>query len=195
MVDWFADFARVVYKEYAPKVKRFIPINEPTTVCKEGYTHGKHAPGKHLYGFGEYLCIHNMLKAHARAYRIYEEEFNQTYPAQIGFLVNLFGYLAENPNDVLAPEIAYEFNGGWTLHPIYSKTGDYPEVMKDMVAANSRNQGFVRSRLPVFTPEWIEYIRYCINSAFISLVVVSYYTVNRVHTSAVVEKRTFSRML
>ena len=49
IVDWFGDFARVVFREYGSKVKKFIPINEPIAVCKNGYSLGIHAPGKKLY--------------------------------------------------------------------------------------------------------------------------------------------------
>ncbi|XP_076626548.1 myrosinase 1-like [Colletes latitarsis] len=159
MVDWFGDFARIVYKEYGAKVKRFIPINEPTSICINGYSTGIDAPGKKLHGIGEYLCIHNTIKAHARAYRIYEKEFKPKQQGEVGFMFSTFAFMPQDPNDVLAAEIAFEFNAGWTLHPIYSQNGDYPEIMKSIVAEKSRQQGYTKSRLPVFEPEWIEYIR------------------------------------
>ncbi|XP_043255842.1 myrosinase 1-like isoform X2 [Colletes gigas] len=159
MVDWFGDFARVVYREYGAKVKRFITINEIGALCKNGYSYGFHAPGKKLHGFGEYLCVHNALKAHARAYRIYEREFKPTYKGQVGFMINSHAYMPKIPEDAVSAEIAFLFNCGWTLHPIYSEKGDYPEIMKNMVAAKSKQQGYAKSRLPEFEPEWIEYIR------------------------------------
>ncbi|XP_029040200.2 myrosinase 1 [Osmia bicornis bicornis] len=157
MVEWFADYARVVFKEFAPKIKRFIPVNEPQEVCRNGYLYGNHAPGKRLHGVGEYLCLHNVLKAHARTYRIYEKEFKEQYKGEVGILNNVFGYFPKTPKDEAAAEIAFQFNGGWVLNPIYN--GDYPAVMKEFVAKRSREQGFTRSRLPEFDAEWIKYIR------------------------------------
>ncbi|XP_076643687.1 myrosinase 1-like [Halictus rubicundus] len=159
MVDWFSDYVRVVYREFGPKVKRFVPINEPSGMCNASYAFGKHAPGKKLHGYGEYLCVHNMLKAHARAYRIYQEEFKPAQNGEVGFLINLFGYLPKTPGDNASVNTAYTFNAGWTVHPIFSTEGDYPEEMKSKVAAKSKQQGYARSRLPEFEPHWIEYIK------------------------------------
>lgn len=45
MVDWFGDYARVVYREFGKRVKFFVTINEPLTICSDGYFSGKHCPG------------------------------------------------------------------------------------------------------------------------------------------------------
>jgi lactase-phlorizin hydrolase len=44
-------------------------------------------------------------------------------------------------------------------NPIFSEEGDYPEVVRDRVDANSQAEGFKRSRLPKFTDDEIKYIR------------------------------------
>ncbi|KAJ8889657.1 hypothetical protein PR048_009158 [Dryococelus australis] len=48
---------------------------------------------------------------------------------------------------------------GWFAHPIFSKEGDYPPVMKERIAANSKAEGFSRSRLPEFGEHWVNYIK------------------------------------
>lgn len=51
------------------------------------------------------------------------------------------------------------FQLGWWAHPIFSKSGDYPEVMKTSIAKNSKMENFPRSRLIPFTAEEVQYIQ------------------------------------
>lgn len=48
---------------------------------------------------------------------------------------------------------------GWFAHPIFSKSGDYPPIMRKRVDEISKRQNFRRSRLPSFTPEEVAMIR------------------------------------
>jgi hypothetical protein len=48
---------------------------------------------------------------------------------------------------------------GIYAHPIFSAEGDYPTVVKERIARNSAAQGYTVSRLPMFTPQEVEYIR------------------------------------
>jgi len=56
--------------------------------------------------------------------------------------------------DHYAAERALQFKLGWFANPLFGN-GDYPSVMKRMVNIKSIDQGFAKSRLPVFTPEEI----------------------------------------
>lgn len=160
IVGWFGDYARIVFREYGDRVKMFVTINEPGPVCYNSYSTGCHAPGKKIPGIGEYICGHNMLKAHARAYHIYQDEFKSKQNGSIGIVENLKQYYNKFDNDTESAEIAFQFDNGWMLHPIFSKTGDYPKVMKDIIKRKSEAEGYEWSRLPEFSSYWIDYIRY-----------------------------------
>ncbi|XP_012287227.1 myrosinase 1 [Orussus abietinus] len=159
MVDWFAQYARLVFREFGDKVKMFATINEPTVICLMGYGMRKHAPGKTLPGIGDYNCVHNLLKGHAAAYRIYDKEFRPAQNGRIGLALNLVAHYPKTMKDILAAEIAHQFKNGWTLHPIFSKKGDYPSTMKTIVGIRSSVGGYPTSRLPKLSQEWIDTIR------------------------------------
>uniref|UniRef100_A0AAR5QGS6 Myrosinase 1 n=1 Tax=Dendroctonus ponderosae TaxID=77166 RepID=A0AAR5QGS6_DENPD len=164
-VNYFGDFARLVYQNYAPYVKYWFTINEPTLVCNGGYGSGFMAPGLHLIGDGIYQCGYVLLKAHARAYRIYEEEFKPLYHGrfssiarQVGLVINFDWAEAatDSSADLEAQERYIEFEVGWWANPIF--LGNWPQIMIDRIADRSRLEGFARSRLPKFTEEEINYI-------------------------------------
>nr|XP_050854384.1 myrosinase 1-like [Vespula vulgaris] len=159
IIDYFVDYARIVFRELGPKVKLFYTLNEPAVFCGEGYGLHTKAPGKNITGIGSYLCMHNALKAHAKVYHMYDKEFRSEQKGLISIVISSSAYFAKNENNLAAEDIAFQFICGWVGHPIYSKTGDYPQVMKNRIAENSRIQGYSKSRLPEFTQEWIEYIR------------------------------------
>ena len=107
----------------------------------------------------DYMCMHNLLKAHAKAYHIYDEEFRPTQNGQIGIVIPCPYNYDMNKVDNTWSDIAFEYSCGWMANPIFSKEGDYPKIMRERIDENSRIQNWPRSRLPVFTQGEIEYIR------------------------------------
>ena len=57
------------------KVKFWITLNEPRVVATQGYGDGNMAPGMVGPGTYMYQVTHNLIKAHAKAYHIYDKEF------------------------------------------------------------------------------------------------------------------------
>lgn len=115
--------------------------------------------GKKLGNVGKYLCMHNILKANAKIYHIYDKEFRQQQKGQIGIVISCSGALPKNLSDSTAVNTFFQFTCGWVAHPIFSKTGDYPAIMKNHIAENSKLEGYSRSVLPVFSSEWVQYIK------------------------------------
>lgn len=105
------------------------------------------------------MCMHNILKAHAKIYHIYQEEFRKQQNGQIGIVISCSGALPKTPNDTAAVDTIFQFLCGWVARPIFSKTGDYPEIMKAHIAENSKLDGYPKSLLPEFSSEWVQYIK------------------------------------
>ncbi|XP_014233582.1 cytosolic beta-glucosidase-like [Trichogramma pretiosum] len=159
MIDAFADYARFVFEEFGPRVRVFTTFNEPNVYCLAAYGTGAYAPGLKQLGRGEYRCMHNQLKAHALAYHAYDKKYREKQGGQIGIVYGCSYFYNKNKDDNLSDKIAWEFECGWGVNPIFSSSGDYPELMKQIVAKRSEESGLNESRLPSFTREWISKIR------------------------------------
>lgn len=46
MIELFADYARVVFREFGDRVKLFATFNEPVNFCADGLYTGDYAPGE-----------------------------------------------------------------------------------------------------------------------------------------------------
>ena len=63
----------------------------------------------------------------------------------------------KSESDREASDRAMQFFLGWYAHPIYVN-GDYPEIMKQMIAKKGRQEGLDDSKLPKFTEKEKKYI-------------------------------------
>lgn len=108
------------------------------------------------------MCTTTVLKAHARAYHIYDREFRAKHKGQVGIVLNCNYYYPkheDDPNKDDLVEVGFQYFCGIYAAPIFSQTGDYPERVKSMVSKNSQVEGLAWSRLPVLTQYWIDYIK------------------------------------
>lgn len=87
--DWFGEYARVAYEHFGDRVKHWITINEPREICYEGYGSTTKAPRINATGIGEYLCAKNLVKAHANAYHIYNNEFKNEQGGVCGITISV----------------------------------------------------------------------------------------------------------
>ncbi|XP_049882587.1 myrosinase 1-like [Pectinophora gossypiella] len=160
VADYFVDYARVLFTNFGPKVKAWITFNEPLSFCRSGYG-GNDAPGGHSSGLEAYMCAHNVLRAHGMTYRMFEAEFKNKTGGNVGITLDMAWLepATTSEDDQKSAEVARQFMFGWYAHPIYSKTGDYPPIMRRRIDEISRRQHFPRSRLPTFTEEEVKMIR------------------------------------
>ncbi|KPJ08092.1 Myrosinase 1 [Papilio machaon] len=159
IVDWFADYARIAYKLFGDRVKTWVTINEPIVVCDVAYNTGSFAPGVKDPEFASYLCNKNILLAHAKAWRIYDEEFKPKYHGKAGITNQLFWIEGASSEYEELAELVRQYMAGMYSHAIYTKEGGWPPQIEKLIAEKSKKEGHPRSRLPPFTKEEIELIK------------------------------------
>lgn len=139
--DYFADYARLCYERFGDRVKHWITLNEPWVVSILGYGQGRFAPGRASLS-EPYLAAHHLLVSHAKAVKVYREEFSHQ-KGTIGITNNCDWRepLTGQQADIDAAQRALEFFLAWFADPVYK--GDYPQVMKERLG----------SRLPEFSKE------------------------------------------
>lgn len=100
LTKYFEDYADLLFKRYGDRVKYWITFNEPFIFCLYGYGKNNHPPAINAHGFGEYLCAHNVLKAHALAYRLNRKKYYSRFKSQIGIALPTKFYYSKTNNTV-----------------------------------------------------------------------------------------------
>lgn len=155
--DYFADYTRVVFNLFGDRVKLWITINEPASICEDTYDLGIGAPPVRSPGIGNYLCGKTILLAHAKAAKIYNEEFKKFQNGKIGITIDSSWLepISNSTEDVGATNRGMQMMFGWWTNPIFSKKGNYPPVMIQRIKERSSKEKFPFSRLPLFSLEEI----------------------------------------
>ena len=87
----------------------WITLNEPWAQSILGYGDGTNAPGIRGIGDSVYIAAHNQIRAHAKAYRVYEKEFAAIQNGQVGITLNIFWAEPVDPKDPLHIEASDTF--------------------------------------------------------------------------------------
>ncbi|XP_055910683.1 myrosinase 1-like [Eupeodes corollae] len=157
-IDQFVTYADELFKNFGDRVKTWITFNEPVRFCKPGYGTGRDPPQIKASGIGDYLCIANILKSHAAAYHLYRSKYFDEQHGKVGISLDT-SYFFSKSNDNELVYRSLQYNLGILAHPIYSKSGGFPEVMVKEIERNSLQEGRLKSRLPSLEGKWKDLIR------------------------------------
>lgn len=127
IADWFAEYARVMFRALGDRVPMWVTINEPWVITDGGYLHGALAPG-HRNLYEAPIASHNLLRAHGTALRAYRAEAKH----RIGLVVNLEPkYPASDlPADLAATRRADAYMNRQYLDAVFH--GRYPAELREI---------------------------------------------------------------
>ncbi len=125
-IDWYREYARVLFDNFGSDVDMWITFNEPIAVYV-GYALGFFAPGLKNEKYAR-QCLHNLLVAHGESVRLF-----RTYRfenSKIGITVDIWHHYPDRPeseDDRALAEFNNETQGyGMFLHPLF--LGGYSEL-------------------------------------------------------------------
>lgn len=156
VIDWFAEYAKVVAENFSDICEYFITLNEPQCFVGLGHLTGIQAPGMKLEPADVFQIAHNALKAHGKAVIALRKYAKR--PIKVGYAPTCgMAYPAsEKPEDIEAakkvlfgfyqPIENWTWNVAWFSDPVF--LGKYPESGLQKYA----------EYLPEITPEDMELI-------------------------------------
>ncbi|GAA6219817.1 klotho [Lates japonicus] len=150
LVGIFKDYADFCFKTFGDDVKYWITIDNPFVVARHGYGTGVVAPGIKNDPDLPFRVGHNLLKAHAAAWHLYDRHYR---PHQQGKLSMALASHWIKPSRTRLESLrecqcSLDHVLGWFARPLFTD-GDYPPCMKARLG----------SRLPTFTREEREQVR------------------------------------
>jgi beta-glucosidase len=127
VADWFADYARVMFRALDDRIEMWSTLNEPWVVTDGGYLHGVLAPG-HRNLFEAPIASHNLMLAHAAGVETYRAEGKH----RIGLVVNIEPKYpaSDSEEDLAATRRADAYMNRQYLDPAIH--GRYPEKMREV---------------------------------------------------------------
>ncbi len=120
----FAEYARVCFDAFSPKVRRWVTLNEPFCTAHNGYLYGVHAPGRNDPE-AAIRAIHHLNLAHGLANEAFREG---GYPGELGIVWNLITPrpATRRPEDARAAELSLSFSTLVYTDPVLGR--GYPEL-------------------------------------------------------------------
>jgi len=126
-VQWFTDYAEIVFKHLGDRVPLWATINEPWVAAVHGYGNGNMAPGYQDFK-SSMQAAHHLLVAHANAVQVFRM---LACPGEIGIVLNVSHTLpaSDSSEDVQANRRYWDYLNGLYLEPIVK--GNYPAGLMD----------------------------------------------------------------
>nr|XP_023683485.1 klotho [Paramormyrops kingsleyae] len=143
LVDLFRDYADFCFQTFGSSVKYWITIDNPFMVAWHGYGTGMVAPGIRNDSDLPFKVGHNLLKAHASAWHLYDEKYRRVQGGRVSMALGSHWIMPSKTRreNLHACQRSLNFVLGWFARPLFVD-GGYPSCMRSLLGP----------RLPAFSP-------------------------------------------
>uniref|UniRef100_A0AAY4EE72 Klotho beta n=1 Tax=Denticeps clupeoides TaxID=299321 RepID=A0AAY4EE72_9TELE len=150
MVEIFAGYAAFCFQTFGGSVKYWLTMHNPYLMAVQGYGTGMHAPGGTSDPAAPYVVAHNLIRAHAKAWHVYNTHFRSLQKGQVSITLasHSINPVRTTPANVELCQKSMEAVIGWFAGPIHGE-GDYPTSLK------ISSHGLI----PEFSPEEMFFIQ------------------------------------
>ncbi|XP_069576372.1 klotho isoform X1 [Brachyistius frenatus] len=150
LVGIFKDYADFCFQTFGDDVKYWITIDNPFVVARHGYGTGVVAPGIKNDPDLPFRVGHNLLKAHAAAWHLYDRHYRARQQGKLSMALASHWIKPSRTRleSLRECQCSLDHVLGWFARPLFTD-GDYPPCMKARLG----------SRLPSFTQEEREQVR------------------------------------
>lgn len=127
-IEWYLEYAKLIFERLGDRVKYFITFNEPYVYTTFGYVDGIFPPGCKGRTDFKLLASHNILLAHGKAVKLYR---SMNLKGKIGITLDYCINIPvdkNNPKDLQAADEANQFYPGWYYEPVV--LGHYPVLAR-----------------------------------------------------------------
>lgn len=132
MIEKFTEYAAFCFTTFGRAVRYWITMHNPALIALLGYGTGAHAPGVIGDPADRFIVAHNLIRAHAAAWHIYDKQFRRHQNGQISITLGshwVEPFRATAANVELCQK-SMEAVIGWFAEPIHG-SGDYPRTIRD----------------------------------------------------------------
>ncbi|KAK3931545.1 Beta-glucosidase 42 [Frankliniella fusca] len=155
MIDKYVKYAEFLFQTFGDKVKYWNTINEPNMYCNYfGVFSSLITPGTVPKEENQFhRCLHNIILAHMRSYKLYKEKYEPTQNGKVGTSVLMWPAVPNTTQsqDVMAAETFNQVFAGTLLHPLVF--GDYPPIVRYLAGIRDKEDANSEPLLPQFTAE------------------------------------------
>ncbi|XP_037118431.1 beta-klotho [Syngnathus acus] len=134
LIELFGNYAAFCFRTFGDRVRYWLTMHNPYLVAVQGYGVGLHAPGETGGLAASFIVAHNLIRAHAKAWHIYDTHYRPEQKGKVSIVLGSHWVEPQKGQPVATGvdlcQQSMDAVLGWFASPILGN-GDYPASLKN----------------------------------------------------------------